>query len=225
MLIAGQDTALVNNAIVLLRENGTPHGEFLWAGKPTFSEAEGEDSFFNTHARVRMAVAWAMKTLKDGINSFVDARVAAQFAPIFFAFEDYPMTNNQRSYKNAEMHGALKERLWDARYPYCLVHNLKTKKYVEKKLEITKSESIAFCKLRQPEVLASVQRKWHSDVAEAWIIAQIGMMVYQARSQPDPIAFTKKHLTWEPRWKEILLGDTGILEKLGLVQWEYPSIT
>lgn len=204
MLVAGVDTALVNTGLVILDEAGAP----FFSGKPLpKKEWKGDsDSLFHTHHRIRAMVAW----IENRIHTYSNHRLCV-------AFEDYLMSGRQRSYKTAEMLALLKDWCWSHEIPYCLVHPAKTKKYVVKKKKVTKKEIIDYVMAECPRVFNGIDRADYSDIADAWVIAKIGWLVFRAVSHPDPKVAVRDNPQLEDRWKEILLGPTGIMEKPGLV--------
>lgn len=207
--VLGIDTALINTGVVVL---DCSTGAFIWAGKPfpKKDHREKDDSFFNEYDTIKRTTDWIWKYILD----------YSRYSPLFVAMEDYLLTSYARSYKTAELNSAVKDRMHSNRVPYCLVHPLKTKKYVVKQKTVTKTEIIDYVKTHQPETFKGIDKADYSDIADAWAIAKIGQLVYQAMSQPDPHAFLKTPAI-EPRWREILVGDTGIIDKPGLVKWSY----
>lgn len=211
MFFAGIDTALVNAGLVILDGAGVP----VYSGKPYPKKKwEGDDdSLFLTHRRVRDAANWVMHKVQ----------LHAPPPDVFLAVEDYLLTGYQRSYKTAELVSLLKNWCWDRKIPYCMVAPAKTKKYVIKKKEVSKTEIIAFAQQDCPKVFEGVDKADYSDIADAYAIAKIGQLVYEAAQHPDSVAYTQGS-KWEQRWKEILVGQgepTGILNKPGLLQWQY----
>jgi hypothetical protein len=212
MIFAGLDTALVNAGLVICDDQG----RILYSGKP-FPKKQfkgDEDSLFQTHRRIRETAHW----VTDKLGSY-------RPSDIFVAIEDYLMTGYSRSYKIAELNSLLKEWLWDFKIRYCLVHPKKTLKYVVKRREVPKSDIIEYVKKEQPEVYDGVDRADYSDIADAWVICQIGRMVHEAMLDAQPGGYVLSHPLWEIRWKELLATDeSGIVTKTGLVQWEYSNV-
>lgn len=210
-MIVGIDTALVNTGFVVLNEIG----EVISSAKP-FSKKhfKGDlDSLFNTHRRIHEVAGWIWKRVYQLDKPFV-------------ALEDYLLTGRQRSYKTAELVAILKEKFWEHHIPYCLVHPLKTKKYVVKKRKVSKTEIIKYVMEYASDVFSCIDRADYSDIADAWVIAMIGKLIVDAMKMGKGDLEGAKvailcHPGLEERWKEILLGDTGIMGKPGLLQWSY----
>lgn len=218
MFFVGIDTALVNTGLVILDEAGVP----VFSGKP-FPKKQwkgDEDSFFNTHKRVRELFQWVSYTLWEKIpsSSPTELRECELHTKCFLAIEDYLLTGYQRSYKTAELVALIKNWCWSTRIKYCLVHPLKTQKYVIKKKGVTKTEMIAYAKLKCPAVFNGIDAADYSDIADAYSIAKIGQLAYEALKSDDPEAYIS-NANWEPRWKEIMVGDSGIVTKPGLSYW------
>lgn len=214
MLFAGIDTALVNSGLVIEDEAGVvkyagkPHPKRLWKGS--------EDSFFLEHARIRHVADWLCGT----IHTVRTMDGAPQ--DCFVAQEDYLITGFQRSYKTAELNALLKNYWHQALIPYCLVHPSKTHKYVVKKKDVSKTEIIDYVKQHKPSVFEHVDRADYSDIADAWVICQIGRLTHEAMQSTNPVKYVNEHPLWEIRWKELLATDkSGIVVKPGLVKWSY----
>lgn len=223
MHFVGVDTALVNTGLVIL--DGA--GEVVYSGKPYPKKGyHGDpDSFFWQHRRIRETADWILGTVMEEV---VKATRSGGDKPlrdlVFIAFEDYLMTKFASAYKTAELVALLKDWCHGMKVPYCLVHPMKTKKYVVKQKKVSKTEMIAHCKKVAPKVLEGHDRADHGDLADAYAIAKVGMLVYNAMVSTDPESYVRAQTLWPDRWKEILLGQskpTGIITKPGLCQWSY----
>lgn len=213
-MIVGLDTALQNSGLVILDKSL----KTVWAGKPFEPQDKLRKMF-----RIVAVVDWVEKVLlsqamvKDPgkpLNQVID----------MVAMEDYPLTGHQKAYETAELLGCLKMFCVINKVNFCLVHPSKTKKYVVKKKEVSKTEIIEYVQKVDPDCLKMVPSKQYSDVADAWVIAQIGAMVhlgekYRCNVEPAPPIWDNlaTREDWEVRWRELLYTDgTGILTKPGL---------
>lgn len=204
-MIIGVDTALQNTAFVTIGFDGIACG----SSKP-FSKKD-ERTLERTE---RIATV---------VDSFVS--LLTHWLPVMVSLEDYLLTGHQKAYETAELLGALKLECFRRRVPYILVHPTKTLKYVVKRKEVPKSEIIQYVQSRNPEVFQKHHVADHSDVADAWVIAQIGRLAWRMlkTGKVVGVSATKDELShpetqdWEARWVELMLTDgSGILTKPGL---------
>jgi Holliday junction resolvasome RuvABC endonuclease subunit len=212
-LIFGIDTALQNSALVGVDKHSCV------AFKP-FLRADGIK--FRDTERINVVTNYLLGRMQD-------------YSPIkMVALEDNLMTGRATNYETAELLGVLKRELFRVKIPYILVHPSKTHKYVVKRKKVEKEEIISYVGLHQPEVLRGFPVKDQTDVADSWVIAQVGLMVYRLlngmgsnftiHNKPPYTGAMKEALVelcrqfkFEERWIELLLTDgSGILTKQGL---------
>jgi len=213
VFFVGIDTALVNTGLVILDEAGVP----VYSGKPfPKKEWKGDsDSFFWQYRRIAYCRDWIQDTLFDNLHT----------DQYFIAIEDYLLTGYATSYKTAELISIIKDWCHEEKIRYCLVHPAKTKKYVIKKKKVSKTEMIAHAKESCPTVFEGIDRADYGDIADAYAIAKVGQLVYEAMRHDDPEDYVRRCI-WPERWKEMLLGQTkptGIITKPGLTQWSYET--
>lgn len=211
-VIIGLDTALKNMGFVALKDPKT----ILESTKP-FLEAEDlpGEALFNRHRR--------HVELYDWVTRKIEEYTLHQLCPVFVAFEDYYISPRQQNFKQAEFHGMLKLFLWKNRIPYTVIANAKRTKYMEKR-RMTSAEAKKLAREWADRVAPAVNAPFKrqadkNDVSDAYLLACIGDMVFEAGHTSSPIEYTKNS-NWESRWKEILTNrdQTGLLDKPGLVE-------
>lgn len=207
-MILGIDTALQNTALVSLSDDGL----FVRHSLKVFPKK---------HPREFVRVDRICEVL-NSVELFLNKHPNL---PTLVAMEDYILTGHQKAYETAELLGCLKVRFRKLGVPFILVHPSKTHKYVVKRKEVSKTEIIEYVKSNVPGLLISHDAADYSDVADAWVIARIGVLANMfLREFPN---YTQVHLLvarswalnnfWEERWIELMFTDgSGILTKPGL---------
>lgn len=188
MLFFGVDTALQNTGAVLTTEDGT-----VQLYSKVFATDEG------LRGPTRMLAVEAKLSNMHGTRQ-----------DVFTCFEDYFLTGQSTSHMTAELLGVLKCRWEKERWPYCLAHPSKTKKYVVKKKEVTKTEIITYWKDRGIQ-FPGVPKKDEHDLYDAYTLARIAHLVWELTVK----GIQSHH---EPRWLELALTDKSGIIPMGLSQ-------
>lgn len=199
----GVDTALQNTAVAVLAEDGH---RVISVRKP-FPDGKVMDG-------VERMIFVRDFLLREVVQDYVQTMEGIHpDNPGMVALEDYPMSPFNDAYLTAELIGILKAGLHDRKANYCLVHPMKTHKYVVKRRKVTKTEIIDFVKANFDLSGVELDRKGMSDCCDAIVIAAIGRLTYYCKVRGT-------FFPMEERWREIILTDgSGILTKPGLAQF------
>lgn len=203
----GIDTALQNTGVAVLDQSGHPLEVF----KPIDPNSSSAWHSMERVLKIRDSIR---ATVEKYSNKTGDNKV-------FVAMEDFIMSKFSTAYQTAELLGILKAFCHDSGIGYCLVHPLKTKKYVRKAKDVSKTEIIEFWENRFSTEFPSFIPRWselpgsaRSDCADALCIGDIGRLVWLESQVSD---FLRPGKTLPPHHSEIIwVADTGILTKPGL---------
>lgn len=177
-------------------------GGFINAYKP--HTTHDGDPYFSRHVNLIM--------MAEAFAEYVET-----YRPACVVLENYFMAMRSNNFKQAELHGMLKRYLWDQRVSYILVAGTQRTKFLLPKRVISKEAkqlALSYVEANAPQAFNGFKRRAdHKDIADAYVLAQLGRMTLCRKLMCGyPAGFDKipKH------WREIIDSTpTSLLNKLG----------